>query len=93
MPFRDGTGPQGLGPGTGRGRGWCRGFFFPGGRFSIRRTGIFSALVPVAGAVIRDAMNPHGLLRAAGKKLIGRSSRTANKEINAKYTVVGERDK
>jgi len=25
MPFRDGTGPLGTGPGTGRGAGWCAG--------------------------------------------------------------------
>ncbi|HDI03093.1 MAG TPA: hypothetical protein ENF67_00955 [Candidatus Pacearchaeota archaeon] len=30
MPFGDGTGPLGLGPGTGRGLGYCRGFGVPG---------------------------------------------------------------
>jgi len=30
MPFGDGTGPQGLGPMTGRGAGYCAGFPYPG---------------------------------------------------------------
>jgi len=30
MPFGDGTGPMGLGPMTGRGRGFCAGFGTPG---------------------------------------------------------------
>ncbi|HBR21239.1 MAG TPA: hypothetical protein DD713_01520 [Nitrospiraceae bacterium] len=30
MPFGDGTGPQGLGPRTGRGAGYCSGFGMPG---------------------------------------------------------------
>lgn len=30
MPFRDGTGPMGLGPMTGRGAGFCAGFARPG---------------------------------------------------------------
>lgn len=30
MPFGDGTGPQGFGPGTGRGTGYCAGFGMPG---------------------------------------------------------------
>ena len=30
MPFGDGTGPQGLGPRTGRGAGYCAGFGMPG---------------------------------------------------------------
>jgi hypothetical protein len=30
MPFGDGTGPMGLGPMTGRGRGFCAGFGRPG---------------------------------------------------------------
>lgn len=30
MPFGDGTGPQGMGPMTGRGAGYCAGFSRPG---------------------------------------------------------------
>lgn len=30
MPFGDGTGPQGMGPMTGRGAGYCSGFYQPG---------------------------------------------------------------
>lgn len=30
MPFGDRTGPQGLGPRTGRGAGYCSGFGMPG---------------------------------------------------------------
>lgn len=30
MPFGDRTGPRGLGPMTGRGMGYCRGYSYPG---------------------------------------------------------------
>jgi hypothetical protein len=38
MPFGDRTGPAGLGPGTGRGAGFCGGFGIPG---SLNRGGRF----------------------------------------------------
>ena len=39
MPFGDGTGPNSAGPMTGRGRGFCAGYFTPGNTkpFSVRR--------------------------------------------------------
>ena len=46
MPFGDGTGPQGLGPMTGRGAGYCAGYGVPGylnpfgGRYFRRHWGI-----------------------------------------------------
>lgn len=36
MPFGDGTGPQGLGPRTGRGAGYCAGFGLPGSMNPLR---------------------------------------------------------
>ncbi len=30
MPFGDGTGPEGKGPNTGRGAGFCKGYDLPG---------------------------------------------------------------
>ena len=95
MPQGDGTGPGGMGPGTGRGRGWCRGFLFPQGRFSSRRMGFLGALVPLAGAVIRDAANPNGLLRSLSRKLLGYRETARNQKrdaVNATYTVVEEKE-
>lgn len=58
MPDMDGTGPKGRGPLSGRGRGIC----FQG--LSKKRTvKVLSFLVPVALAVIDDAMNPDGISR------------------------------
>ncbi len=81
MPRGDGTGPGGMGPGTGRGRGWCRSFIFPGNRLSTKRAGLLSLLVPVVGAVIKDAANPDGLLRSFSRKLL--SNKKPDKKSNA----------
>ena len=89
MPRGDGTGPLGQGPGTGRGRGWCRGFLFPNDRFSSMRLGFLGALVPLAGAVIRDAVNPNGLLRSFSRKLLSNKISSQKKNaIEADYDVV-----
>ncbi len=95
MPKGDGTGPGGLGPGTGRGRGWCRGFLFPQNRFSSRRLGFLGAAVPLIGAVIRDALNPDGLIRSFSRKLL--SNRLAirtrkNEAVEATYTIVDNKE-
>ncbi len=93
MPRGDGTGPLGQGPGTGRGRGWCRGFLFPNDRFSSKRLGFLGALVPLVGAVIRDAINPNGLLRSVSRKLlINRKPVKDNKDaIEANYSIIDEK--
>ena len=92
MPGGNGTGPNGLGPGTGRGWGWCRGFLFPGGRFSSKRLGFLGALVPLAGAVIRDAINPNGLLRSFSRKLLSNKISGQKKNaIEADYEVVDKK--
>ncbi len=94
MPRGDGTGPSGLGPGTGRGRGWCRNALFPDGRFSSKRFGFLSALIPIAGAVIRDVVNPNGLLRSFSRKLLVNKNSTQNQKrdaVEAKYTVIDEK--
>ena len=73
MPYFNGTGPSGFGPGTGRGRGKCR----TGApkRLRIRqlsggRHGWFSGLaVSLVAMVIRDVMNPSGLLRGTLRRL------------------------
>ncbi len=40
MPGGDGTGPQGLGPMTGRGAGYCAGFSLPGYNNASMRMGM-----------------------------------------------------
>ena len=91
MPNRDGTGPGGMGPGTGRGLGrWCRLDFFTNqpGR---KRITAFAAIVPLVGALIRDITNPNGVLRFLARKLLGQRKTTdRNRAINANYTVIGK---
>jgi len=63
MPKFDGTGPIGLGPRSGRGRGKCGILSMmcdarrPPGRVFLSLAAI------VAGVVVKDAMNPRGIIR------------------------------
>ncbi|MFP4164865.1 MAG: DUF5320 family protein [Chitinispirillaceae bacterium] len=70
MPSGDGTGPLGLGPGTGKRRGWCAGG---------RKVAFWSLAAPAAAAVIRDVMNPGGVLRGCFRQMLG--GRKAEKRI------------
>ena len=69
MPGLDGTGPQGMGPMTGRGTGYCTGYVNPTylGIGSRIRGGVGRAYVPGRGfgrGFGQDSMyNPRGLLR------------------------------
>lgn len=67
MPFGDGTGPLGLGPGTGRGKGWCRFGMVSGSAWRMpfrgRKKWIAGIAAPLIAAVIRDLANPSGFLR------------------------------
>lgn len=85
MPFGDGTGPAGLGPRTGRGRGWCR----RGGGRALAA----GVLVPMAAAVIRDLMRPDGRIRAAVRMFMahrrGARIERAN-EIDARHEIIRE---
>ena len=95
MPKGDGPGPGGLGPGTGRGRGWCRGFLYPGNRFSAGRLGFLGAVIPLVGAVLRDAVNPDGLLRSVSRKLLLDRGAVPHKKkdaVAANYTVIDEKE-
>ena len=94
MPRGDGTGPDGMGPGTGRGRGWCRRFLFPNDRFSSKRLGFLGALIPLVGAVIRDAANHDGFLRSFSRKLLSNREAARNQKraaVEAKYTIIDEK--
>ena len=88
MPRNDGTGPLGLGPRTGRGRGWCRGFFFTGTRGGRRRLGVFGMIVPIVGVIIRDVMNPQGLLHSLRRKYLPLNKDRRQEPIDAEYTIV-----
>ena len=91
MPNRDGTGPGGTGPGTGKGLGrWCQ-FGFLNSRTDRKRATIFAAAVPLVGALIRDITNPNGVVRFLARKLLGQKKTTdRNKAINAHYTVLSK---
>jgi len=64
MPNRDGTGPEGRGQLTGRGRGMC-GMFGGNGRL----TWLAEAFLSVVGVVAVDAINPDGLSRRIVRSL------------------------
>jgi hypothetical protein len=92
MPYRDGTGPSGFGPGTGRGRGGYGLSPLVGTGFSARRMGFLGAFVPVVAAAVRDLANPDGLLRTAGKKLIARKTDNSKKPVDGSFTILDETD-
>ena len=87
MPRGDGTGPSGLGPNTGRGRGLCGGAghtLFGGGR------GWFWGLAaPAVAAIARDLANPSGLLRRLARGLLTRGRNTLPSHIReTEHTVI-----
>jgi hypothetical protein len=67
MSLRDEIGPYGLGKGTSRRRDWCAtGMRLCGlGRFAFRGKNrwLLGLAAPLAVAVIKDLVNPRGLLR------------------------------
>jgi hypothetical protein len=94
MPLRDGTGPWGFGPGTGRGRGWCR----TGMRTPFlgpiiargRNRWLLGLAAPLIAAAIRDLANPKGLLRRIAVSLVPDKRMKEMRRINdtAHYTVI-----
>ncbi len=64
MPNKDGTGPSGMGAGTGRGGGKCFG--------KVRGRGpLYSIVIPAATGIVRDLMNPNGFIRGITRALLG----------------------
>ena len=67
MPRRDGTGPEGLGPGTGRKRGYCFGSLYnKKGNISIWR----SMILPAIGFIINDVRKPDGITQRTVRSLM-----------------------
>jgi len=58
MPGFDGTGPEGLGPRTGRRRSTCK-----GGASHLFGVKLFSLIIPAVGAIIHDISTPDGITR------------------------------
>ncbi len=80
---------MGFGPGTGRGQGGCSFGKSPPG---IRRV-LWGAVIPFAGAVLKDITNPHGIIRTVvGKLFFQRRVLSSSKKVNASYTVLDEKD-
>lgn len=97
MPLRDGKGPFGIGPRSGRGRGPCGSQYGSVYRdiFRGRNGSIVGIAVPLLVAAVRDLLNPSGLLRQ-----IIHSSTTRHKENNihpvgrdTEYAVLKEKQK
>ena len=93
MPRRDGTGPEGLGPGTGRRRGSCFGAFYnKQGHISIWR----SLILPAVGFIINDARKPDGITQRTVSGLIShfknrkqiQQDNEDKKIINADFSVI-----
>jgi len=97
MPLRNGTGPFGSGPGTGRKRGGCRtGFSNRGGMFRSvvrgRHGWLTGIAIPFVTVVVRDLLNPSGVLRRivrvfATPKI---TDQTRNTTAEAEYSVIDE---
>jgi hypothetical protein len=67
MPSGDGTGPLGLGPKTGSGRGLCNNAILSGtprrAAFGGRKHWLIGLAAPIVVALIHDLANPTGILR------------------------------
>lgn len=94
MPRRDGTGPEGRGPGTGRRRGGCFGAFTrKDGSISVWRT----LVIPLVGAVINDLRKPDSISRRTVNAIAEHfkskqitDTRNSSNEIKGTYSVVDE---
>ncbi len=94
MPRRDGTGPQGQGPGTGRRRGRCFGAFTKkDGSLSVWRT----LVIPALGALVNDLRKPDSISRRTLQAITERfktkqlsKNSLRSEEIEGNYTVLDE---
>lgn len=92
MPRRDGTGPEGRGPGTGRRRGGCFGAFTrKDGSVSVWRT----LIIPIAGAIVNDLRKPNSISRRTVDAIVDRfkpkqltDERKSSQEIEPPYSVI-----
>jgi len=67
MPLHDGTGPRGMGPGTGRGNGRC---YWGNSYKNILNSGVgtknnwlLGMLLPLGTMLVRDLLNSSGVIR------------------------------
>jgi len=89
MPLHDGTGPWGLGPGSGRRRGRCYTNVFQSG-FDRKHGWLFGVLLPLGTAIVRDLLNPSGVIRRiVHVSSVPKIDNNAQKiRRNAEFTVV-----
>ena len=92
MPRRNGTGPEGRGPGTGRRRGSCFGAFTKrDGSISVWRT----LVIPAIGAIVNDLRKPDSISRRTVNAIVNRfktkkikDDRKTSQEIEGSYSVI-----
>jgi len=92
MPRRDGTGPQGRGPGTGRRRGGCFGAFTKkDGSVSVWRT----LVIPAIGAIVNDLRKPDSISRRTVNSIVNRfkakqitDTTSDGTEVDSNYTIL-----
>ena len=79
MPGFDGTGPEGHGAATGRGRGNC--VKWPSTLIGKTAAALF---IPAAGVIVKDIRSPEGIIRKLYQslklKISGRSGKRIGKE-------------
>jgi hypothetical protein len=87
MPYGDETGPEGMGPRTGRGMGYCNGFDTPGfinsgfRRGFGRRLGIGRGLRGIFGSVQQPAYAPVRMTKDDEKKLLREERKALEQEL------------
>ena len=92
MPRRDGTGPQGRGPGTGRRRGGCFGAFTKkDGSVSVWRT----LVIPAIGAIVNDLRKPDSISRRTVNSIVNHfkakqitDTTSDGTEVDSNYTIL-----
>ncbi len=92
MPRRDGTGPEGRGPGTGRRNGSCFGAFTKkDGSISVWRT----LVIPAIGAIINDLRKPDSISRKTVNAIVNKvktkqitDKRKPSAEVEGTYSVI-----
>jgi len=79
MPRFDGTGPEGLGPGTGRGYGECGGW----ASHPVAKT-LATIIIPTVGIVVNDIRKPGSIMRKIYKSLKSSIPGRSKKRIEQK---------
>lgn len=96
MPLHDGTGPWGMGAGTGRKKGTCFAGFdhrrMSQSVFRGRQSWLVGIAVPLVTTVLRDLLNPSGVIRRIVYESVHKriSDDSQNSVRQAEYSIVSK---